>query len=152
MANFDPMQFVDMEISAPTEKRPPLPVGDYTAQIGEVTCVPWQSQKDSSKSGLRYVVPLDIQVPPSVKESLGLSTDTIKLTDSIMLDMNDAGQLDLSPGRNSGLRRYREALNMNKPGDVFSARKMQGQLILVKVTHEIWNEQIQERVGGVAKV
>ena len=150
MANFDPAQFVDMEINAPTEKRPPLPVGDYTATVGEVTCVPWQS-KDGTKSGLRYVVPLDIQVPPSVKSQLGLTTDAIKLSDSIMLDTLDSGGLDMSPGKNSGLRRYREALDMNKAGDVFSARKMQGHLILVKVTHEIWNEQIQERVGGVAK-
>lgn len=150
MSNFDPAAFIDLELSAPTEKRPPLPVGDYTATVGEVTCVPWQS-KDGTKSGLRYVVPLDVQVPPDVKTQLGLNTDSIKLTDSIMLDLTDGGMLDQSPGRNSGLRRYREALDMNKAGDVFGPRKMQGHLILVKVTHEIWNDQVQERVGGVAR-
>lgn len=151
MANFDPMQFVDMEITAPLERRPPLPVQDYVAIIGEVTCVPWQSKTDTSKSGLRYVVPLSLQVPPDVKQSLNLSTDTVKLTDSIMLDLTEQGTIDLAPGRNNGLRKYREALGMNKPGEPFSARRMQGQPILVKLEHEMYQGEVQERVGGVAK-
>ena len=151
MANFDPMQFVDMEITAPLERRPPLPVQDYLAIIGEVTCVPWQSKTDTSKSGLRYVVPLNLQVPPDIKASLNLSTDTVKLTDSIMLDLTEQGTIDLAPGRNNGLRKYREALGMNKPGEPFSARRMQGQPILVKLEHEMYQGEVQERVGGVAK-
>lgn len=148
---FNPAQFVDMEINQPLEKRPPLPVGDYLAIIGEVTCVPWQNQAKGT-SGLRYVVPLTIQVPPATLDELGIDPKTvIKLTDSIMLDLNDQGGLDLGLGKNSGLRRYREALDMNKPGDTFSPRKMMGQPILVKLTHEMYQDQVQERIGGVTK-
>jgi hypothetical protein len=149
---FNPAQFVDMEIDKEMVKRPPLPEGDYTAMIGEVNAAPWTSQKDSSKSGIRYVVPLKIQVPPDVKASLGIDTDTIQLTDSIMLDLNENGGIDTSPGKNNGLRRYREALGMNKPGEPFSARRMQGQPLLVKIKHEIYEGEVQERIGGVAKV
>ena len=58
----------------------------------------------------------------------------------------------MGPGRNGGLRRYREACDLNKVGDTFSAAKMQGRLIKVKLTHELYQGEIQERIGGVAKV
>ena len=149
--HFDPAQFLDMESTEALTRRPPLPVGDYTATVGEVTCVPWTS-KDQTKSGLKFVVPLTLEVPHSVKTELNLSTDTIRLTDGIMLDTTENGGLDFSPGKNGALRRYREALDMNKAGEVFSARKMQGRMLTVKLTHEIYNGDIQERAGGVAKV
>lgn len=148
---FDPMQFVDMEITAPLVRRPPLPVQDYVAIIGEVTCVPWQGKTDTTKSGLRYVVPLNVQVPPEIKAELNLSSDTIKLTDSIMLDLNESGGIDTGPGKNTALRKYRDALDMNKPGEPFSARRMQGQPVLVKIGHEMYQGEVQERIEGVAK-
>ena len=43
------------------------------------------------------------------------------------------GTLDTAPGKNRRLRIYREACDMNKAGDVFSPRKLQGQLIKVKI-------------------
>jgi hypothetical protein len=147
---FDPAQFVDMETDVALEKRPPLPVGDYTALIGEVTCVPWSSQAKGT-SGLRYVVPLKLQVPPSVKEELKLNSDTIQLTDSIMLDQNENGTLDFSPGKNGYLRKYREALGQNVPGEKWSARRMSGQPILVKVKHDVYQGEPVERIDGVAK-
>lgn len=152
MANtFNPAQFVDMEISTELVKRPPLPEGDYMAMIGEVNAAPWASKTDTSKSGIRYVVPLKLQVPPDVKASLGIDADTIQLTDSIMLDLNENGGIDTSPGKNNGLRRYREALGMNKAGEPFSARRMQGQPLIVKLKHEMYEGEVQERISGVAK-
>ncbi len=148
---FDPAQFVDMEMTQELVRRPPLQVADYVAIIGEVTCVPWQGKQDPSKSGLRYNVPLKLQVPPDEKARLGIDMDTIQLTDTIMLDLTENGTLDMAPGKNNQLRKYREALDMNKPGEPFSARRMQGQPILVKLTHELYQGEIQERIGGVAK-
>lgn len=146
---FDPAQFVDMETEEAAVRRPPLPVGDYLGMIGDVTCVPWSSQEKGT-SGLRYVVPVKLQVPPAVKEELGLNTDTITLTDSIMLDQTEAGALDFSPGKNGYLRKYREALGQNTPGEKWSARRMSGQPIMVKLTHELYKGEVQERISGVA--
>lgn len=151
MSIFDPNALLDATLDTPTEKRPPLPVGDYTAIVGEVTAAQWQSSKDVSKSGVKWNVPLTIQIPADVKESLGLSVDTITLTDSIMLDLTPQGALDNSVGKNSRLRMYREALDLNKPGDVFSARKMQGQVILIRIEHREYNGQLMENVGKVAR-
>ena len=97
------------------------------------------------------MVPLKLQVPPSVKEELKLNSDTIQLTDSIMLDQNENGTLDFSPGKNGYLRKYREALGQNVPGEKWSARRMSGQPILVKVKHDVYQGEPVERIDGVAK-
>jgi len=151
MSMFNPDTFLDATIEAPTEKRPPLPAGDYTAVIGEVKSRAWQGKKDPTKSGIAWDIPLTLEIPADVQTQLGLTQPTITLTDSIMLDLTDAGTIDNSPGKNRGLRNYREALDMNKAGDVFSARKMTGQAVRVKVKHELYEDQIMERVGGVAR-
>ena len=147
---FDPNALLDATLDQPTEKRPPLPVGDYTAIVGEVTAAQWQSAAKGT-SGVKWNVPLTVQIPADVKESLGLSVDTITLTDSIMLDLTPQGALDNSVGKNSRLRMYREALDMNKPGDTFSARKMQGQVILIRIEHREYQGQLMENVGKVAR-
>jgi len=147
---FDPNILLDATLAEPTEKRPPLPVGDYTAIIGEVTAGTWQSAKDATKSGVKWNVPLELQVPADIQQQLGIELPTLKLTDSIMLDLTPQGGLDNSIGKNGRLRMYREALDMNKPGDVFGARKMQGQVVLVRITHREYQGQLLEDVSKVA--
>jgi len=149
-SSFDPALFLDVTMDAPTEKRDPLPIGDYTAVIGEVTSRAWQGKADPTKSGIALDVPLTIDVPAEIQASLGLGS-TLNLKDSIMLDLTDSGMIDNAKGKNRQLRNYREALDMNKPGDVFSPRKMQGQVITVKVTHEIYQDAPVERISGVTK-
>jgi len=151
MSMFDPNTFLDATLDTPTEKRPPLPVGDYTAIIGEVKARAWQGKKDPSKSGIAWDIPLALEIPAEVQQDLGLNQSNLTITDSIMLDLTDGGTLDNTPGKNRRLRAYREAVDMNKAGDVFSARKMQGCVVKVKLSHEMWEDSIIERIGGVVK-
>lgn len=157
MTQFDPNAFMNLEMDQPLKRRPPLPPGDYIAQIGEVKAEEWTSKKDPNnpKSGMRYNIPLTLEVPAEVQTKLGSAEDPyptqVKLSDTCMLDLTDNGTLDMSVGKNGGLRRWREAVDMNKPGDVFSPRKMQGRMILVKLSHELYNGEVQERVGGITK-
>lgn len=155
--NFDPQAFLEMPVDTPFEKRPPLPARDYTGTIKELSARQWTSKDKtnadgSPKSGIAYDLQIEVSIPGDVKESLGLKMDTLTLRDSIMLDLNDQGGLDSTPGRNNGLRAYREALGMNKVGEVFRARDMVGRLLTVRLKHEEYQGNIQERVGGVAKV
>lgn len=151
MSMFDPNTFLDATLDTPTEKRPPLPVGDYTAIVGEVKARAWQGKKDPSKSGIAWDIPLALEIPAEVQQDLGLNQSNLTITDSIMLDLTDGGTLDNTPGKNRRLRMYREAVDMNKAGDVFSARKMQGCVVKVKLSHEMYEDSIIERVGGVVK-
>lgn len=148
---FDPNSFLDATFTEPTEKRPPIPAQDYMAQIGEVKARTWQGKKDPTKSGIAWDIPLVIDIPADIQTQLGLTMPTITLTDSLMLDLTDSGTIDQGVGKNRKLLNYREAIDMNKKGDVFSARMMQGKLVRVKVTHDLWEGSIVERVGGVSR-
>ena len=155
MSQFDPASFLDATLTAPLEKRPPLPIecpgaenGLYTAIIGEVKSRTWQGKTDPTKSGIVLDVPLVIQVPQQLQEVMKLAP-TLTLTDGIMLDLTDAGSIDTAPGKNRVLRNYREAVDMNKVGDAFSPRKMQGLVVKVKISHEMYNGNPVERIAGV---
>ena len=147
---FDPAAYLDLTLTDPTEKRPPLPPGDYTAIIGEVTARKWQGKQDPTKQGIAWDIPLKIQVPSGFQDALKLPPE-ITLTDSCMLDLTPQGLFDNGVGKNRRVRTYREALDMNKPGDTFGPRQMQGRLVTVKVEHELYNGEPVERVRGVAR-
>jgi len=151
MSIFDPESFLDATLDAPLEKRPPLPVGDYTAIITKVSSRTWQGKADPTKSGVALDVVLTVDVPYEVQTAYGLMP-TLSLRDSIMLDLTPQNTVDLSPGKNTRLRIYREALDMNKKGDVFSPRKMEGRPVRIAISHEIYNDAPVEKVGQVVRV
>ena len=146
---FDASTFLDVTLTEPSTKRPPLAIGDYTGILKEPKSRTWQGKADPTKSGVAIDIPIELQLPPELAASMGMTTVT--LSDSIMLDLTDQGAIDNSPGKNSKLRRYREALDMNKPGDTFSFRAMQGRIATFKVKHEVYEGEIQDRIEGIAK-
>lgn len=157
--SFDPQSFLDATLSAPSERRIPLPVecpgttdGLYTAIIGEVKARVWDSKKADAKvkSGIAWDVPLDLQIPDQIQRELKYSP-TFTLKDSVMLNLNDQGMIDNAPGRNPRLRMYREAADLNKPGDVFSAKLLQGKVVKVKISHEMYQNAPFERVDNVLR-
>lgn len=151
MSNFDPNLFLDQTTEQAAEKRPPLPVGDYTGVIKSVDVKPWVGKQDPTKAGMSAFFKIDVEIPPEVQESLGLDKSTLTLSDSAILDiLEDGKSLDWSKGKNGGLRRYREALGMNEQGRPFSIRAMVGRPLRVKVGHEDYQGAPVERVTGVA--
>ncbi len=149
---FDPQSFLDATINEPLVKRPPLTAGrDFIGIIGEVKPRAWQGKKDPTQSGIAMDIPVEIDLSAYPDEATRLGATKVTLTDSIMLDLTEAGTIDNSPGKNGKLRRYRESLDMNKPGDVFSFRAMQGRPIKVKINHREYQGDIFDEIGGVAK-
>ena len=155
---FDPNAFLDAQITEANEKRPPLPTenpddanGLYTAVVGEI-------KTDSGTIGkgerigqpwISMVIPLRVQVPSSV-QAMGLPPE-LPLTDRVFLDLTPEGGLDNSKGKNRGQRNYREATDTNKAGEPFAWRMITGKVVKVKVNHELYEGNIQERVGQVVK-
>lgn len=152
-SGFDPNTFLDSTASSAFTKRPPLPIGDYIAVIGEMKGQSGQQKKDPSKTWNALNVPLevDLSANPQAAEAVGGQTKVI-LFDFVGLDFTPTGQLDGAPGRNVKLRRYREALGQNVDGQPWSPRMMQGQPIRVKVKHEMYEGDIRETVDSVNKV
>jgi hypothetical protein len=150
---FDPATFLDATISEPSVKRPPLPAGrDFVGIIGEVKSRSWQGKQDPTKSGIAIDVPvtIDLTAYPDLGEKYA-ATKQVVLSDSIMLDLTESGSIDNSPGRNGKLRRYREALNMNKPGDSFSFRAMQGRQVKVRISHREYQGDVFDQIETVAR-
>lgn len=162
-SQFDPNLFLDATVTEVNTKRPPLPEnnpaspdGLYTAVIGEVKMASGTIGKGErvGQPWLQAIVPLQIEVPQQVQEQLGIKLDkgTITLTDRPMLDLTPQGTLDNSIGRNRAQKAYREALDMNKAGDVWSWRKAGGQVLKVRIKHDMYEGEIQERIGGLFRM
>lgn len=147
---FNPEQFLDQQFTEANDtKLVPVPVGEYTAIAGEVKCRQWQSKADPSKSGLTLDITWEID-DPAVKELLG--RDKVTVRQGIMLDLTDSGTMDMGKGRNVGLGRLREALNLNQPGQAFSFSMIPGRLAKVAVTHRIDGENIYAEVKSLARL
>lgn len=157
MSVFDPAIYLDATVSTPTVRRPPIPAGrELVGVIQEIKSRSWRGKEDPTKSGVAIDVPIkfDLSAYPDLIALLSGNSDKpiteITITDGIMLDTTPTG-IDNSPGKNSKLRRYREALDMNKDGDVFSPRMMQGRLIKAKIGHRIVDKETFEQIDGVVK-
>lgn len=152
---FDPNAFLDQTTDQVSERRMPVPALDYLATIEDVQSKVWTSkdkynEDGTPKSGLRLEVSLKLDLPAEVQAQCGLQS--LKLTDGIMADLTpDKRAIDYSAGKNGRLRVYREATGLNIAGQPFSPRMLVGRMVRVRVAHEEYQGNIQERVGGVAK-
>lgn len=149
MSQFDPNQFLDLQITEANDtKTIPVPAGEFLAVVDDVKCRTWNS-KDGSKSGLTLDVTWSID-DAGVKELLGREKVTVR--QGVMLDMTEAGGLDMGKGRNVGLGRLREATNLNTPGQPFAFSMLVGRPAKVNVSHRVDGENIYAEVKGVAKL
>ena len=156
MSAFDPNVFLTAQTTEINEKRSPLPVenpaspdGLYTAVIGEIKTSSGIIEK-GERTGQPWVsmlVPCRIQVPAEL-QALGLPPE-LTLTDRAFLDLTPQGGIDNSKGKNRQQRVYREATGLNKPGEPFAWNMLQGRVIKLKLTHELYEGNIQERISGV---
>lgn len=130
---FDPSQFLDMTIEGDNSTVAiPVPAGEFHAQVDKVDVRQWTKRDDPTVSGLTLEVFWAIE-DDGVKEMLG--RDKVLAKQGIMLDITDAGGLDMGKGKNVGLGRLRAATNLNEPGKAFSFQQLFGQYAKVTVTH-----------------
>jgi hypothetical protein len=161
LSNFDTEAFLSMSTTEVFKKRPPIPTDVlYPAEIKSLTTRKWRSQdkynEDGTlKQGISLDIELELTIPADVATRLGLTMTKLRLTHGVGLDLTATNGLDGTPGKNSGLRQYREALNLNRPGDPFSPQMLVGGRLSVRVRHEefpLGSGNIQEKVAGVAKL
>ncbi len=152
-SSFDPATFLDATTTEALTRRPPLPIGDYLGIITDAVSRAWTSQKPDAKvkSGIAVDFKIDIELGsyPAAHKTCGV--DKVIVNGGVMLDLNESGSIDWGKGRNGALRRWREALDMNKPGEAFSIRQMVGRPILVKIKHRSYQGELYEEVDSVSK-
>lgn len=156
MSQFDPSVFLDATTTEVNEKRPPIPTenpddanGLYTAVIGEIKTDSGVIGKgdNTGKPWVSMIIPLRIQVPAAI-QALGLPAE-LTLTDRAFLDLTPQGGLDNSKGKNRRQKDYRDATGTNVAGQAFAWRMLQGKVVKVKVTHEMYEGNIQERPSQI---
>lgn len=130
--SFDPQAFIDASVTESNDTVViPCPIGEYPGVIDKILPRTWQSS-DGTKSGVAIDV-LWLVEDPAVKEFLG--RDTVIVKQGLMLDTTEDGRLDMSKGKNVGLGRLREALDLNVPGQPFSFGMLPGRAGKVSVSH-----------------
>lgn len=126
--NFDAEAFQNAVINEASSTRTiPWPQGEYVGTIkkaeirsgtiskGERVGQPW--------AGLTVQVEVDRSFLPEGASSVA--------SGMIMLDLTDAGGLDMRPGRNVNLGRLREAAGLNTPGQPFSFPMLEGRTVKI---------------------
>lgn len=81
--------------------------------------------------------------------------DKTRVRQSVMLDLDSNGNLDLSKGRNIGLGKLRAAVDLNQPGQPFSPMMIVGRSARLNVVHSLDNRDgvtLQAEVRSVAHV
>jgi hypothetical protein len=145
--SFDPATFLNTQFTEENDtKITPVPAGEYLALADKVDIKSWSS-KDGSSSGIKLEIVWEIQ-DDNVKALLG--RDVVKVTQQQMLDLTETGQLDFSKGKNVGLGRIREALDLNKPGEPFAFSMIQGRMAKVLVSHRTAGEDIYSEIKKIA--
>ncbi len=130
---FDPAKFVDLQVTESNDtKLIPIPAGEFTGLAEKAEVRAWKSA-DGTKSGLAVDISWVID-DPAVKGITQRDKNTAR--QSVMLDLNEQGGLDMGKGKNVGLGRLREALNLNAAGAPFSIRMIEGKAAKVSVIHE----------------
>ena len=157
-SQFDPSLFLDAQQTEVNEKRPLLPTenpedtnGLYTAVIGEITTGSGTIVKGdrAGQPWISMIVPLKIQIPAAV-QALGLPAE-LTITDRAFLDLTPQGSIDNGKGKNRAQRNYREACELNQPGQPFAWRMLTGRMVKVKVAHEPYQETVQEKIVTILK-
>ncbi len=153
---FDPASFLDATVTEANTKRAPVPTqnpdtadGLYNAVIGELKMA--SGSREDGTPWLQALVPLKIEIPASLQDSLKLP-DRVIMTDRAFIDLTAQGTIDNSPGKNRRQKQYREATGMNEAGKPFSWRSLEGQIVRVKVEHRMYEGEIQDGVGVVFKL
>lgn len=154
---FDPNVFLDAQQTEANTKRPPLPTenpeddaGLYLAVIGEITADSGTLGKGdrAGQPWASMVIPLRIQVPSPLQQTQGFAPE-VTISDRAFLDLTPSGGLDNGPGKNRSQKKYRDATGTNNPGEPFAWRMLVGRTIRVKLAHELYNDEVQERIAGV---
>lgn len=117
---FDPDKFMESVTSeAGSTKFEPIPSGDYTAIIEDVS-----KPRMAGERPVMDVIFKLMDVAPDVQAQLGRQAFTVKK--GYFLDVTKDGGLDLSKGKNIDLNRLREAVGQNVAGKPWKPLDLKG--------------------------
>jgi len=133
---FNPDTFLDQSTTEQGTRRPPVSSGlDFLAVIGEPKARVVQGKKDPNASFVFVDISMTLDLTTHPTEVARVGQEKVTLRHSGSIEYNPDGSLDWSSGKNRFLTAYREALNLNEPGQPFTPRMLIGRIIRAKVGH-----------------
>lgn len=149
MSTFDPQAMLDAQITESNDTRIiPCPVGEWPATIEAVDIKNGVSQK-TNEPWTKLNVKWKIEGTDANRLA---DRDKIFSTQGIMLDITDAGGLDMGKGKNVQLGRLREAVGLNAPGTPFAFRMLIGRSAKVSVSQREYEGNMYDEVKGAVKL
>jgi hypothetical protein len=157
MSIFDPSVFLEQTVDAPLETVYHVcPEGDYRAMTDDfdasaIRTVEFTYKKGEKKGeeGTMHILELPWIIDDDKVKQL-LERDKVVVRQSIILDIDDAGQLAVGKNKNVGLGKVAEVLGVNGPGFQIGRLRGRGPCI-VKVKHRVI-ENSDQKVAEVVKV
>lgn len=150
MSLFDKETFLSAEVTGANDTTyPTIPPGEYPAIAKKLDSRQFPGTQDPTKiyTSLDIIWAID---DVGVKEATGLPEPTCR--QSIFLDLNEAGQLDMREKKNVQLGRLREALGLNDPEKAFSFAQIAGQPAIVRIEHSPNKNDPENPYSNVTKV
>ena len=146
LSSFDPETFVNVEYEESIDTTiTPVPEGEWQANSLSI-----KFRVQATKDGDRALMDVLWEIlEDSVREATKLDKPMCRQT--IFLDINDAGGLDMSKGKNRQLGLLREALRQNTEAR-WSPGMIVGHLATVKVVHTPNKDDRDNPYANVKKV
>lgn len=157
---FNPDTFLDQSTTEQGSRRPPIASGlDFLGEIQEFKARVVQGKKDPNQSYVFCDIPIKLDLTTHPSEVSRVGVDKVTLRHSGAIDYLPNGALDWSPGKNRLLTAYREALNLNSSGQMFTPRMLIGRIVRCKVGHRQGEQadpvtgkpEIYDEISGVTK-
>lgn len=152
-SGFDPNAFLGATLTEANTRRPPIPAGlAFPGTLGAPTTRQSEGKKESNLGKLYTWVDIPVEVDltgnQQVRDHVG--QDKVTLRYSFGLDFSPAGGLDMSPGKNNGLRILRDAVRMNQPGQPFQIQMVQGRQVLVRIGNRPYQGEVYDEIDSIA--
>ncbi len=139
---FDINSFMQTEVQGSNETSyTPIPEGEY---IGVIKELKGDMVKESPVIRVTYVIDSE-----EARQASGQQEPTVEQT--LWLDLTATGSLDFGSNRNVQLGRLREAVGQNDPNQGWSPTMLQGQVVLLSISHRM-NSETGDRFAQVKRV
>lgn len=140
---FDPDVFLNQEVTGANEvKYTPVPIGEYSAFIDDLTM---DSYQDQPILVIHYAI-----ISEELKATLGLEKPTVQ--DRIFLDMNPDGSLAFGINKNVKLGRVREAAGQNNEKKKWNFNQLRGAGPFNIMVDHRWSDKNGVKEGPFANI